>query len=307
MALSTDFAFEGFRLIRQRPMLIVFWGVLSLVVTGLTQFYMLHQFAPLIDQVNTLSMNAGPNDDPTEVLGLMGQLLPFYAVMMILSLGFYAVMNCAVYRAVNDEPNFGLGYLRLGMDEVRQLLVIVAFFFVFIAAYLALLLVVAIAGGLLMAGLSAINPALAMVGGVLMFVAIFGGIIWFMVRMSFYSVQTFHDKKFNLFGTWKLSKGHFWSLLAGYFIAVIMALLVYMLFGLIYLGVAAVAGLSPMELLSAMTNTQSPMPTAELYSHPLMIGFMVLGGLVLTPLVTAIVTGAPAAAYKAINTTDEAA
>ncbi len=300
MSLSTDFAFEGFRVIRQRPLLILYWGIAALVITGLAQIYLMPQYAPLLDQF-TAATKATPQPDPAVLAPIISQLLPFYAIMMVLTLIFNAVINCAVYRAVNGEARFGLGYLRLGADEARQILVMIAFFFFILMAYIALVLVGSVLGGIIIAGLSALNPGLGAIGGALTFVAITSGLIWVMVRMSLYSVQTFEDKKFNLLGTWKLTKGQFWGLLAGYFIAFIMAMLVYLLLGLIYLGAAAVAGQNPMALLLAMTNAQNPMPTVELYSHPVMIGFMVLGCLVLTPLMTAIMAGAPAAAYKVLK------
>lgn len=306
MALTTDFAFEGFRIIRQRPMLILYWGGAGLLLAGIQHYLALTFMSDAMDQLNALSLEAQP--DPMAVFGLMGQIMPLYVVMIVLSLVFYAVLNCAVYRAVDNDPKAGFGYLRLGPDEVRQALVMVAFYIVFLIAYLIIVLGVALVGSLLSAGLSLLHPLLGGIAAFVTAICALAAIVWFMVRMSLYSVQTFHDRKFNLFGTWALTKGNVWSLVAGYFITLVMAMLVYLLFGLIYLGVTAVMGLNPLGFLGEMMSvTHQPMPTRDMYSHPVMIGFTLAGGLVLSPLIIALVAGAPAAAYKALVNKGEGA
>ena len=305
MEQNIDFAFEGFRIIRRQPVLIVFWGVLSLVLSGLMQWLMIGMMAPLLDQMMAMAPS-GTTPSPTAAadatrdLALMVKMLPAYGLLLALSVIFYAMINCAVYRAVFEHKNSTFGYLRFGADELRQLAVMIMFFLVFLVFYFA----AALGAGLLIGLLTVVtrgSAAAAMAGVSVVMLLVFAGLIWFMVRMSFYTVQTFDTGRINLFGSFKLTKGRFWILLAGYLVTLVMVALVSACFMAIFSAVTAAMGLNGVGLLGQMVGVGPKPVYSTLYASPIMIGYTLSSAFFLTPLMIGLLTGAPAAAYRGFH------
>ena len=302
---NIDFAFEGFRIIRQKPILILFWGVVSLVLSGFMQWIMVTMLGPIMDQMMTMTAGAtaatASTANVSAQLALLGKLLPMYGLILLASVIYYAVMNCAVFRAAFDSKDSGLGYLRLGGDELRQILVMILFFLLFMVIYIVALIAASIVGGIAAAVVSGGMGNSPAAVGIVFFVVmllVLCPLVWFAVRMSFYTVHSFATGKIDLFGSWKFTKGRFWILFAGYLVMFVMACLVMALFWAIFMGVTAVLGMNGLSLFSKMSGLGGNVSYGALYSNPLMIGYTLCSAFFLSPLLIALFAGAPAAAYR---------
>ena len=301
MALTVDFAFEGFRIIRQRPWLILFWGgilLLEHVASMVILFYVSGpQLLDLIHQIPTLV------SDPKTFKTFMqyyGQLDPGIWLMMPIGLLVRAVVVCAIYRSVLDDSKAGFGFVRLGWPELRQVLMIIGFFFITFATEMVCLLAGGIVGGILGFLLNLLAKPLIVVGVV---VGIFAGIcvfLWILLRLSLLYVQSFDQNRFNFFGSWSLTKGYGLTLLVGYIIAFLMAMIVGILCVCIFgIGALAVFG-GNIAALAASFNVEKA-SLLSILLNPLVISYLLFTSLIVAPLTFTLVTGATAAAYKALK------
>ncbi|WP_218275859.1 hypothetical protein, partial [Pseudomonas sp. MPR-AND1A] len=73
-------------------------------------------------------------------------ILPMYGVIGIVSLIFYPVLYATMSRAILRPSENAMGYIRLGGDEVRQLLLILLWVVVGIAAEIATVILFVVLG-----------------------------------------------------------------------------------------------------------------------------------------------------------------
>ena len=222
---ATDAAFEGFRLTRERPKVVVGWAVLCFFVSVCSAIYL-----NTVGQEASALLEAGANEqapDPAAFAEMMSVLFP----MMIVGLLLQCVMAAAVYRVILRPEERGLAYLKLGMDEVR--LALLTFVYVILSAF-------ALFGAVLAAGLIAALVMMvagqatgALIGVVIEFF-ILGILFYAAVRLSLAPAITFAERRLSIFDSWKLTHGQFWRLTGAYFLAicgiVAMSLLVLVIF-----------------------------------------------------------------------------
>ncbi len=297
--LSVDFAFEGFRLIRQKPWVVLTWGLVTLVLTVAVCAGVYFAVKPLIPQLQNLP----DKPDPNLMMGFLAAIIPAYFIIIILALLISAVFHCAVYRAVlGNRGSAGLGYMRLGGDEWRQVGANLVMFLLILVAEIAV-----VAGGFaIYAGVNQAGGQGAAVAAVVVYgIAIVVALIWVAVRLSLYSVQTFDTRSINLFGSWRLTKKHFWILFAGYIIAMLLSGLVsaagtqlsQIIVGLVT-GNAFPGGMAPFTPENPPKDFNAMM---AMFTGP---AFLIAIGLriaVVTPLTLAIANAPAAAAYRALT------
>lgn len=295
MKLNIDFAFEGFRIIRQKPSLILFWGAVLLFINLISTAALITFAGPSMQALSDMQ-TAPPSNDPAQALALMQNLIPIYAVAIPFGIMMQAVLSCAVYRCVLGDKNAGFGFLRLGGAEFLQIGLYILFFLLMIPVVLASIVAGGIVGVVLSAVLGLLSPALAAVGVFAGVILAYGVMFWLMIRLSLAPVQTFDQKKLNLFGSWKLTGGNAWTLFFGYLIMIVMILLVLIL----CLGIfsAVVIGVSGGDFNAMSQVFGSPMASWEDFSNPIVIVYLLVMNLIVSPLILALSTGAPAAAYK---------
>jgi hypothetical protein len=286
--LPLEFAFEGFRVIRERPVLIAWWGGFYLLSSLLVMVLLQVLFGDLLARMGTILQ---PARDLTSLLRMLSEAGPLIAPIEALSflcyLAIITVLTCAIFRAVlgNDAPS--LGYLRFGRDELLQLGVAVLF------------LVVSLFANLLFAGAGVVvGKAIAATGlraaGFVVGLLLYGAaMVWFIIRFSVYGVATFARRKIVVLDAFRLTAGAFWPLLAGYLVAALMSVLVVVLFSLVNLPIQVVSqtpGVAP----SAVTGLQA-------LSRPgFLLGYLLSNG-ILVPLLVTISFAAPAAAYRLLT------
>lgn len=194
-----DAAFEGFRIVRDKPMLILAWtGIyfLSLIVMVLIL---------LLPNLGTLqaATHGGGERDIDQLLARFG---PWILVVLAMALVLVTVLPGAVFRAVLRPQDRSFAYIKFGADEWRML-----------GLYLIIVLIFSVASGLYsvvtMFALSLSGPVEWLVG----VVATLGGLAlvgWLFVRLTLAGPVAVADERLDIRGAWMLTRGEFWRLVA---------------------------------------------------------------------------------------------
>jgi hypothetical protein len=204
----------GFRLVRERPMAVVVWGLVYMVAVIAMTFAM----RPLM-----LSQFQTMNGDPQAALANFGAMMGRIALFGIVFMVVYAVLFAASQRAVLQPEREGFFYLRLGMDELRQL----ALGIIFVIGFYIALIVVMVVLGLLMGLVGAATGSFGFAGALMLieFIAIFALAVWFCTRFALAFPLTLLRRKIIIGESWRITRGRFWPLF-GAFLVVFLVLLV---------------------------------------------------------------------------------
>ncbi len=229
-----DAAFTGFRLVREHPGAVVVWAALQFAASLVLFGGVFALAAPDLAQLMSLSMVAKP--DPGVVIPLLQHLAPVFLMSLALSVVFNAVINAAMNRAILQPEAARFGFVRLGMDEARQLGLICLQLLVLAGVYIALVVV----AGIVLALFTVAFKAAAFAVGILVFGAVLCAMAALLVRLSLAGPLTFDSGRVNLFGSWTLTRGRFWPLLGTYCLVGALVLVIYLLSLLVILAVAAV-------------------------------------------------------------------
>lgn len=245
---ASDAAFSGFRAGREHFRAVLVWIVVFGAASLALSVAIFPIMGPYLAELEQLGSQTNP--DPQASLALLNKLWPFIGPILIYSFAVNAVQYAAVNRMILRPSDSAFGFLRLGGDELRQLGVAIGLALVIFAAYL-----VGVIGVTMIAiALGAVNKGLALFAGVIAGLALVAFLIVLMVRLSLASAQTFATGRINLFGSWRLTRGHFWSLLGAYLLALILAAIVWMAIQALAMVAAMLVGGG----MSAVGEMQSP-------------------------------------------------
>ncbi|MDP1633019.1 MAG: hypothetical protein Q8L66_16515 [Caulobacter sp.] len=249
-----DAAFEGFRIIRDKPGLILVWTGFALVCLGLMITVLLVGVLPRLAHLGPAPMVAegGVRElaDLTRRFGATAVLLVPIALVMS------TMLTSAVFRVVLRPEERRGAHLRFGADELRLIAVnlIVMVCFSIIAAIYGVAIMQA--SHLVGAGGNLVTT-LGLAGGAVL-------VVWAGIRLSLAPAMTFADRRIRLIGAWTFTHGHFWrlagmwlmTLVFSFLIAVFsaaVALLVLKLFGgLDRIGQIEAGGLTPTAAVAAL-------------------------------------------------------
>ncbi|WP_439471157.1 hypothetical protein [Brevundimonas sp.] len=244
---ATDAAFEGFRLVRRAPKVLVAWTLVYLLITVAQMVAMVMNRAEIAEGLRTIEAfgNRGPQSvqDFQLVLEANAQMTRYSFWVMPLSIVVSSVLSAGVARGVLFPEQSRFGFLRLGMDEVRVFLVTLGIGLLTAIALGVAAIIVSIFITLSMA----VTPLmwLGVLLSVLASVALF---VWLMVKWSLAVPITVSEKKVDIFASFRATKGHFWPLLGMAIIAFAMAMVIWFLSSVLVAPLSLMSGLSPMGL-----------------------------------------------------------
>ncbi len=256
---ATDAAFEGFRVVRRKPMLLLWWAAFYLVSFALIFLVAAGPIAGLMAAASDLE-NMGPGATPEDLQPLMMAYASILPLVLPLGLLVGAVLSAAVARSVLEPGKSAFGYLRVGMDEVRVAVVsLVLMIVLWLASAVSFGLAGVIAGFL---------GAADVPGGPLIMVVVFlaaaAFLIWLSVRLSLAVPITVAEKKFAFFDSFKVTGGRIWSLIGMAVIAFVMTMVVGILTSIIFfpitMGIGATIDWQSLEGLGAMGIVQAVGP-----------------------------------------------
>lgn len=218
----TDAAFAGFRLLRDRPLVILAWAAYFLLTAAVTAL-----LSPLLIMVSgagaafaNLEAVRASSDDAMEVLAAIARIGPLAVLLIAIHLVFTGVVFAAAYRACLQSDVGWRTTFHLGRDELDMIGLLLLNFLVW-AAYSAVVFFVA--DLLLLVG-SRIGGVLADVIDVVVILGFIPAYIYPWVRLSLAGPMTLDTRKVVLFRSWRLTQGHFWGLLATYLLTFVMLL-----------------------------------------------------------------------------------
>jgi len=248
---ATDAVFEGFRVVRRQPLALVFWSLFYAAIM-VAAFAMIGPsligFVTATEQLE--QSGATPTlEDFAPLFQMMGLL---FAVLLPVSLIASAMIYAAIARSVLRPGESAFGYLRLGMDEVRVLVVSVVLFLVFTVLLFVSSGLIGVAVGMTVA---AETPALWLLVVLLVLgaIALFA---WLSVRLSLAIPITMAERRIAIFDSFGVTKGRFWPLLGMALLAWVLSMVVGLLGSLVAMplqlatggGMAALEGLEDESL-----------------------------------------------------------
>ena len=238
---ASSAAFHGFGLIRRDPL--AFLGV-ALLMTAYSA-YLAVAILPAYAELMELSLSGVA--DPETLTAASMSMAGAGGLAGLLILPLYAAILGAINRSLVFGASQGwlLG-LKLGMDELRVVLVTIVGYILTFLPYFG----VALAGFVLATGMAA---GVAAAGGgdaaagvaVLLIIPVYflalGVMIWVGIRLSFAGPASVGEGRFVIFESWSMTKGRFWTLFLAYLLQFVIVFVAYLVVGII---VAAVFGAS---------------------------------------------------------------
>lgn len=277
----TAAAFEGFRVLRREPRAVAAWiggNVALFVLIGVSK---LGQPLPKITATGA----------PPSLLQTVGRFGPLAYIAAPILLLFWVAMVGAVFRQELRPGDRKWAFMRIGADEVR-----LALLFVIGAALVLFLAGIQFA---LLAGVTVIvdrvHPAATRWIVDIVSLAAWCFNFWIVVRLSLAPAHTFASRRLTMFGSWALTRRHFWGL--GWMILLMMATVFVLICTMTLFG--ALLGGENLKALDAH-RLVSPSP-------PTIMGLIVLMALLISaPVLFSVLIYAPLAfAYRALAQSPE--
>jgi hypothetical protein len=245
-----DAAFTGFGVVRKHPGFLIVWAGFALFVSAVLTCALIAIAGPAMMNLQSLSATGS---DPTSTLSLLSDFGPAYFFLIPAILVAYGVLYAAMNRAVLRPDDHKFAYFEFGADELRQIGVLLLGAIVFTVAYFVVLngfLVAAVMTG----SLTHARPALSGFTAISLACSVMA---WLAVRLSLASALTFQSRRVNLFGSWALTEGRFWSIFGTYVLVLALAAVIFFLAYFVIVAVVAVAAGGNLRAALAPPNMRS--------------------------------------------------
>ncbi len=283
----SDAAFAGLGLFGRHPLAAMVWAGLGVGFLGLLLILFGPSVASTIATLIARGQTGGSAPSVQAIFGLIGEGLGFFLILAIGSAVLSAVVACAVFRAVLEPEDGAWLYLRLGPSELW--LVAVNFVQGFILSIVQGLITIPLGILTMLSFGSRSDPGSLALGGLLR-LASYGLILWMYLRFSMAGPLTFRDRRFRLFESWAMTRGHDWRLLGVAALAGVTAFGIYLALSLVGLagGFAIIGSLGLGDSLKSLSQ-QQPQAWLGLLA-PILEWVLLLfwvGGAILTPLTLA--------------------
>lgn len=235
---ATDAAFEGFRVVRRKPTVLLWWTGAYLAFMALIVVIGIGPLVAMMGAMETLEGATSPT--PEDMAPFMAALAGVMVLLVPLGLLSGAVLNAAVARSVLEPQKSAFGYLRVGADELRVLAVTLVLAILAFVGFG----VMSLAGGVI-AGVAA--AALGDMGWIVAFLvglALVGVGVWVAARLCLAVPITLAERRIAIFDSWRVTKGRTLPIIGMAILAFIMTIVVSILFSIMLFPVTLGFGLS---------------------------------------------------------------
>lgn len=199
---------SGFRVIRDHPMAVLMWGLayfavamapmLAVGAVMVPDFIKLAEVAPSEATSEAASLEA--------YMALQAKMMLLQAVQLVSTVAGTVILYGAVFRAVL-EPNDGRHwYLRVGRQEMWLAFVYAVTVTLVVMAMFVGMIPLSIAGILVgaMKGQDPLSWAILVAVGI----CSVGLLLWASIRLALAFPMTFAERKFRMFESWAVTRGH---------------------------------------------------------------------------------------------------
>ncbi len=264
---ATAAGFSAFSLARANLRVLAIW---ALLMTGIS---IVTGAATVIGMGQTIMdmQAASASGDSEASLAALGKLAPLWLVALVFGVAYYAVAAAGVNRMVLRPDDSRSAYLRFGGDELRLAVVMVVQWICLFAVYIAVVMVVAIVGGVVATG-GAMGGLIIGTLGVLSGIAL---LVFLAIRFSLAMSQSFATGRINIFGSWALTRGKFWPMLGAYVLAFILMAILYLVMLTVLTAVAFMTGGG---FAGVQQIFQPDMSSLASFYTPTMLIYYLLGG-----------------------------
>jgi hypothetical protein len=226
----------GFQLILRRPLSVLLWGLLRVgFVVAVIGLY-LPVVAGMIAQIPTLR-EAGepPQAAVAQMMSHVVMLQGLGFLVQIAGLLVSSVLYCAVTRAVLHPERSTFGYVRLGAPEF--FLMVLSFAAGFVLFFCIMIFMIPFIIAIIFLATQHQWAAMGVVIALAVLVLIVG-LILIALRFAFVVPMMVDDGKFHLFESWTLTKGRVGSLFLIGLCLLLIALLLEIVLGIVFVGLA---------------------------------------------------------------------
>lgn len=200
---ATDQVFTGFRLTREKPILLLWLGLAFAITSALSIALAYPAFVQLMTYVSSVQAGHEPTQD--EMMALFGAYGRMLLVGMPLSLICMSLVMPAIVRAVIEPADSRFGYLRFGRDELNTFVVLLAMSLTWFG--------IMFMGGLVIGLAGTAGVAVGLLVGLIVVLAVAAAAAWLAVKFSLAVPITVIEKRIGLAESFRMTKGHFWPLL----------------------------------------------------------------------------------------------
>jgi len=198
-------------LIGQRPVSVFVWGLFTIVFGVLPAIGMMgSMMGPMMDMAQQAKLHPDSPPSPDMFRHTYMHMMFMNPLVRLLSMAVKTMVIAAVFRAVLEPRRRAFAYLRISMQEVWILLVQIVEAILIVVGIVA----AAVVCGLVIAAVGhfASHMAAGIVGVVAVIVGVIG-LFWVLLRLSMATPMSFDESSFRLFESWRLTRGHAFSLL----------------------------------------------------------------------------------------------
>ena len=269
---ASEVAFSGIRFVRNNLRTVAIWAGVQLVFSLLVQIVAVSTIGPALTSLRSL----GGNSNPQQTLASMQKIMPFEGVAILASMVVYAIIYTTMNRVVLRPSDSRFAYLRLGMDEVRQFLVML----IWVVLGFIFEIVLAIAGGIVAAAIFGVGRGLQTAAPYLIIGVMLIGTVLAWAPFSLCFAQTFDRKRIMPFASARLVGGRYLKVCGAYFLAIVVGVVIWLLGTTISFALMGAAGGG---VTLATMFTRAPVTTVgSIFTAPRLIALVI--GAVLSPL-----------------------
>jgi hypothetical protein len=259
---ASDAAFSGFRFIGRHPKTVLVWALANLVFQLLSGVVLVLLAGNRLSDLRTLGQ-AG-NAASAGALVMTPGLSLLFLIALPAALGFSALMFAAAYRAVLRPSDAGPGYLKIGRDEFRMAVLIVAWLALTIGYLFLVMFVAGFAAGFVLGVTGAMGAtppaAVTTIFVILLLVGALAAIVYPLVRLSLSMPMTLAQEHIRLFESWRPTHGRFWALAGAILLCLVLIGVVLIVAAIVTTAIAAAvtlfAGGSIADISSIFTPTR---------------------------------------------------